>query len=250
MTTRDRTIVMVLAVVAMIGAFWFLVFSPRRAEVRKVNAQLTQVRQQHDQALRSAAVARAAKKAYVSDRIEIARLGKAAPVDDDSASLIYQLNAAADGAHVDFHALTLGGDNAGTGAPTPTAPAAATQAATAALPPGAVVGPAGLSKLPFSLTFQGDYFGLVKFLRRMQAFTTVQGNTIRVHGRLFAVDGIALIAGPAGFPQLQANLTASAFISPPVSEPGSATAASGSGTAPASSPSVPTTAAAITGVGR
>jgi hypothetical protein len=251
MTTRDRTIILVLAVAAVIGAFWFMVFSPRRHEVASVNTQLVAARQSHDEAVSSAAVARTAKASYLSDRTTIAKLGKAVPTNDDPASLIYQLNAAAGGANVDFHSLQLG--STGDGSTTSSTPTAATptEGATAALPPGAVVGPGGLSKLPFTLTFEGGYFGLEKFLRRMQSFTTVNGNKIVVNGRLFSVDAIALVPGPNGFPQLQANLTASAYIAPAATTPATASTATGStGSTPSSTPSAPTTAAVVTGVGR
>jgi type II secretory pathway pseudopilin PulG len=248
MTARDRTIVLVLGVLAVIGGFWFMAFSPRRAEVRKLDEQVASAQQARDAAVGRVAQAQAAQKTFGSDRAVIARLGKAVPTDDDTASLVYQLESAAGASSVDFHAFQLGGSTGS--ASNSGAPAPATQSATAELPPGATVGPAGLSKLPFSLTFQGDYFGLEKFLRRMHAFTTVNGEAIRVRGRLMAVDAIALIPGPDGFPQLQANLTASAFLAPPA--PSAPTAAAPAGTpqgASAGAPA-PTTSAVITGVGR
>jgi hypothetical protein len=247
MTARDRNIVVVIGLAALIGAFWFLVFSPRRAEVAKLDKQIATAQQERDTAVTSVAQARTAQRTFGDDRATIARLGKAVPTDDDTASLVYQLESAAGVSHVDFHSFQLGGgSSAGSSAPAP-----ATQSATAELPPGAVVGPAGLSKLPFSLTFEGDYFGLEKFLRRMHAFTSVQGNAIRVNGRLMAVDGIALIPGPKGFPQLQANLTASAFLAPPAPAAPAPGAAAGTTPAPSgSAPAAPTSTAVITGVGR
>jgi hypothetical protein len=246
-TKRDRTIVLVLGIAAVIGAFWFLAFSPRRAEVKKLNEQVATVQQERDAAVASASTARTAERGYSKDRAIVARLGKAVPSDDDSASLIYQLDSAAGLYHVDFHTLQLGG---GAGGAPAAAPAAATQSATAALPPGAVVGTAGLSKLPFSLTFLGDYFGLEKFLHKMHAFTAVNGKGIRVDGRLLAVDGIALVPGPQGFPQIQANLTASAFVAPASTPEPAAPASAGAPAAPAASTPAPTAAAVVTGVGR
>lgn len=246
MTTRDRTIVLVLAVAAVIGGFWFMAFSPRRAEVKKLNEQVATAQQARDDAVNRVTQARAAQRSFGEDRATIARLGKAVPTDDDTASLVYQLESAAGFSRVDFHAFQLGG---GAAAPGSAAPAPATQGATAELPPGAVIGAAGLSKLPFSLTFQGDYFGLEKFLHRLHGFTSVHGQAIRVRGRLMAVDGISLIPGPKGFPQLQANLTASAFLAPPTPSAPAAATPGAPAPAPAGTPA-PATTAAITGVGR
>ena len=66
------------------------------------------------------------------------RLGEAVPTDDNTPSLIYQLQSAASAAHVDFRSLALS-----TSGSTPATPAStsssASQASTAALPPGATV---------------------------------------------------------------------------------------------------------------
>jgi hypothetical protein len=80
----------------------------------------------------------------------------------------------------------------------------------------------------------------------------VHGNTIRVNGRLMAVDGIALIPAPEGFPRLQANLTASAFLAPaaPAAPAPAPAGAPGTTPAPAGGAPAPTSTAVITGVGR
>ncbi len=249
MTARDRSIILVLGVAAVIGGFWFMAFKPRRAEVQRLDQQIAMAQQARDTAVQTASAARSAQRGYGQDRATIARLGKAVPTDDDTASLIYQLDSAAGSSKVNFESLLLGGAGGTAAAPAAAvAPADATQAAVAELPPGATVGTAGLSKLSFSLTFSGDYFGLEKFLNRMHSFTSVKGERIGVHGRLMAVDGISLVAGPNGFPQVTANLTASAFLSPTAPSAPAPVAGGSAGGSGSGSPSVPTTAAAI-GVG-
>ena len=249
MSNRDRTVVLVLAVAAVIGGFWFMAFRPRHADIKKIEDQVASAQQVRDTAVQGVAAARAAQRGYSRDRAIVAQLGKAVPTDDDSASLIYQLDTAAGAYHVNFHSLQFGG---GSGASGSSAPAAANQSATAALPPGAVVGSAGLSKLPFSVTFSGNYFGLESFLRRMHAFTTVHGQTISVRGRLMAVDGIVLTPSAAGFPDIQATLTASAFLAPAAPSAPSPSASTTPGQQPATGGSAPapTASAVITGVGR
>jgi Tfp pilus assembly protein PilO len=257
----------VVGVVAVIAAAWFLAIAPRRAESQRLDAQIAQARQVRDAAVSGATQALTQERGHASDQAVIAELGQAVPSDDQTASLIYQLDAAAGSSHVDFRAVQLDGTAAApavtpappaagaTGASgttaTPATGAAATQAAAAPLPPGATIGPAGLSKLPLSLTFQGGFADLDRFLRRVQAFTTVQGQVIKVRGRLLEVDGISLAAAPSGFPHIQASLTVSAFIAPPAT-PATATApaaGAGSAGAPTASATPATTSATVIGAG-
>jgi type II secretory pathway component PulM len=97
---------------------------------------------------------------------------------------------------------------------TTTSPAAPTQAATAALPPGAVVGPAGLNTMPFTFSFEGDFFRLSDFLTRLERYIKPQGSAVDVRGRLLLVDGIALNAAGSGFPAMKASIAATAYLLP------------------------------------
>jgi hypothetical protein len=102
---------------------------------------------------------------------------------------------------------------------TPSGPAAGaaaspTQAATAGLPPGAVVGAAGLATMPFQFTFNGSFFHLADFLGKVQRFIATKRSTVNVSGRLLQIDGIALTASPQGFPHMQANVAATTYLLP------------------------------------
>jgi hypothetical protein len=97
---------------------------------------------------------------------------------------------------------------------TPAAPAAPTQAATTSLPPGAVVGPAGLSTMPFSFSFEGSFFRLSDFLTRIERYIKPRGSAVDVNGRLLLVDGIALNAAASGFPRMKASIAATAYLLP------------------------------------
>jgi hypothetical protein len=100
--------------------------------------------------------------------------------------------------------------------PTPasTAPAAPTQAATAGLPPGATVGPAGLSTMPFSFKFSGNFFRLDSFLSRLESYITARREAVDVSGRLLLINGISLTAGDGGFPRMSASVAATAYLVP------------------------------------
>ncbi len=227
MTARDRTVLIVVGLVALLGAFWFLAISPKRKEASDVAAQVSTAQTRLDTAQASAASADAARKQYSSDYATVARLGKAVPVDDDMPSLVYQLSHTAKVNHVDFRAIKLTSTGAVAAAPTGVAAAVAsangntsatssTPAATVtpALPPGAVVGTAGFPTMPFSFDFTGSFFHMQRFLKAIDGLTAVQGKSINVKGRLLTVDGVGLKAGPKGFPDVDATVAVTAYLLP------------------------------------
>ena len=127
MSTRDRTVLLVLGLAGVVGAFWFLLLSPKREEARALTAKIeaTQGQVQATQAM--VASGTAARNAYAGDYTAVAELGKAVPVDDDIPSLLFQLESAADRSKVDFRSIKVG---SGSGA----APAAAKTSTPAAGP--------------------------------------------------------------------------------------------------------------------
>jgi type II secretory pathway pseudopilin PulG len=221
-TARDRTVLIVVGFVAVLGAFWFLALSPKRKDATDVSAQLSTAQQRLTTAQASASSAESARRRYNDDYATVARLGKAVPVDDDVPSLVYQLEHTAHDHKIDFRSIKL--QSNGSAAPTGAAAAVAsatgatssTPAATitAALPPGATVGTAGFPTMPFSFDFDGKFFDMQRFLRSLDALTTVRGESISVKGRLLTVDGVALKAGPKGFPDVSATVAVTAYLLP------------------------------------
>jgi hypothetical protein len=226
-TARDRTVLIVVGLLALLGGFWFLAIGPKRKEASDVAAQVSTAQARLDAAQASAASADAARKQYSTDYATVARLGKAVPVDDDMPSLVYQLSHTAKVNHVDFRAIKLTSTGAVAAAPTGVAAAvasangntsatSATPAATVtpALPPGAIVGTAGFPTMPFSFDFTGTFFHMQRFLKAIDGLTAVQGKNINVKGRLLTVDGVGLKAGPKGFPDVDATVAATAYLLP------------------------------------
>jgi hypothetical protein len=228
-------ILLVVVVAGLLGGFWFGVLGPKRDDAKALNGKIAQAEQRLQAAQADAAQARKAKERYDADYATVARLGKAVPVNDNVPSLVYQLQAAARSARVDFRSLQLTAQGpAATATPaaataqvakeqngTPSAsstssatPAAATQATAAALPPGAVVGPAGFPTMPFSFVFTGSLFDMEHMLDDINRFISVDGDDVRVRGRLLSIDGIALQAGSRGFPQVKASISATAYLLP------------------------------------
>jgi hypothetical protein len=233
-TSRDRIVIIVVLAAAALGGFWFAVLGPKRDQAAKLDKDIAAEQQRLDQAKASMATAQSAKQRYAADYAAVANLGKAVPVDDNVPSLVYQLGTAADGAHIDFQSIKLTASGApqtapskaaeavagasaapSDGGPTPTPSAPATQAAATTLPPGSTVGAAGLPTMPFTFVFQGSFFSMEKFLRNVNRFINVKGDSVLAHGRLLTIDGLALQAGDKGFPTVKATLTATAYLLPP-----------------------------------
>jgi hypothetical protein len=245
MTTRDRLVIVGVLLMAALAGFWFLGLAPKRKEAADLQAQIATQTQQLTTAQARAADARQAKARYNDDYAAVAKLGKAVPKSDALPSLVYQLQSVAHSARIDFTSLKISGGGgqgptpaaatapaapAATGGATPsgasssggtsatpaastsTPPAPATQAAAATLPPGATVGSAGFPTMPFSFVFSGTFFDMERFLGDVQKFVRVDGKEVDANGRLLSVDGFSLVAGPGGFPNVKANVVATAYL--------------------------------------
>jgi hypothetical protein len=217
MTARDRRVIAVVLSLAVIVAAWLLVIQPKRTEASSLGKQITTAQQQLNTAKAQVATETADEHAYPQNYASVARLGEAVPADDDSGSLIYQLQAAAQKAGIDFRSLVLAPAAGGT-APTPATSTATTStsssSSSATLPPGVAVGPAGFPVLPFTFTFNGNFFNLANFFGRLQHFVVVTGQRIHVSGRLMTLNSISLAPGPMGFPQITATISATTYLEP------------------------------------
>lgn len=216
MTRRDRTVLAVVLAVAAVAAAWLLVVQPKRDTASKLAQQITSVQSQLDQARTEVAQGEAARNAFSGSYTVLARLGEAVPADDNVPSLIYQIQAAASEARVDFDSLTLngGGGSSGPAPATSTSSPSAAQAVTAVLPPGASVGPAGFPIEPFTFTFTGNFFHLSDFFGRLERFVVANNKNIAVSGRLMTLDAISLGPSPTGFPNIAASVSATTYLLP------------------------------------
>jgi hypothetical protein len=236
MTQRDRTLITVVVAALVVAAAWFLVLAPQRKQASRLSGDVATERQALTQAQADAAAGLAAKRGYDRAYTTVARLGAAVPEDDNVPSLLLQVQRAADATRIDFRELRVGGGGSGAAAPPPVAPADPTQVTTATLPPGAAVGAAGFPTMPFTFTFTGDFFRMSDFVGRLERFLVVGNRRMLISGRFMTVDGIALTAGPDGFPQIQANVTATTYLLPASQGlTDGATAAAPAGTSPSGS---------------
>jgi type II secretory pathway pseudopilin PulG len=235
MSARDRTVLVVICVVAAIVAPWLLLIQPKRDQATKLQSQVSAEQSQLDSARAQLASGAAARAAFATSYTTLVRLGEAVPTDDNTPSLIYQLQAAAKATKVEFESLTFNaGSGGGSSAPTSTSSA---QSA-ASLPPGATIGPAGFPVEPFTFTFQGNFFHLATFLGRLQSFVVANNNRLSVSGRLMTLNAITLGPGSGGFPQMAATISATTYLLP--ASQGLLNGATPAGPAPSSTQTVST----------
>ena len=272
MSNRDRILIGVMACLVAVAGFWFVALKPKRAEATAAAARVAEAQTKLDTANQALASATSARASFETDYATAARLGKAVPDDDDAASLVFQLESVARKAGIDFRSLTVGGASSGpTTTTTPaqtssssssssksssgtsttpsttgtTGAAAGTTTGTSTLPPGVVAGSNGMNNLPFTFVFDGDYFSLSKLLDLMRSFTTTNGDTVTVRGRLMTVESVNLQEGRNGFPDVKATVTATAYLAAqPISLPGGATAPSPTGGTTPSTTTAPSNQAA------
>jgi Tfp pilus assembly protein PilO len=242
MSARDRTVIGVIVAVVALAGVWFVGLAPKRKAIAAADTKIAAQQQRLQQAQAVVAAGEGAKRDYAANATTVARIGKAIPADDDMASLVYQLQAVAQGAKVQFKSIKLAGSSAGAAtAGAATAPATgatgatatATQAAATTLPPGAVVGTAGLPTLPFTFIFQGSFLDMQRFVARVDSFVKAQGKGVLVSGRLLTIDGIALgnVENDTSS-TVKATITATAYLSPDSATSAGSTAAGSTATGP------------------
>jgi hypothetical protein len=266
MSNRDRILIGVMACLVAVAGFWFLALKPKRADAAAATARAAEAQTKLTAANQALASATSARASFETDYATAARLGKAVPDDDDAASLVFQLESAARKAGIDFRSLTVGGAT-GAATTTPSQPSSSSSSSssssksssgtsttpsttpsttgTSALPPGVVAGSNGMNNLPFTFVFDGDYFSLSKLLDLVRSFTTTNGDTVTVRGRLMTVESVNLQEGRNGFPQVKATVNATAYLAAqPISLPGGVTAPSPTGGTTPSTTTAPSNQAA------
>lgn len=217
---KNAVIGAMLLLVVVAFAFWTMVLSPKRDEAAKLGAQVKQLETSLAQHQAEVEVAEEARKEFPVAYQRLVVLGQAVPGDDETASLLVQLNRISEKANVRFETLQLesgSGSEGETSVPTSPngEPVSPTEATASLLPLGATVGSAGLAAMPYKLTFQGDFFKMADFIEGLDALVKTTNEKVTVDGRLITVNGFALEEGEAGFPNLQATFVVTTYLTPP-----------------------------------
>jgi Tfp pilus assembly protein PilO len=225
MTTRDRSVLIAIAIIAVLAGTWMLVVSPERKKASDVNAQVTAARTQLNSASGELAASRAAEAKYTTAYASLVSLGKAVPVGYEVPSLILQLSVASHQKNVDFASIVATtGSSSGSSSST-TANASA-----------------GLTQMPFTFVFNGGFFDLERLFSQLTALTKrTPTGALRVSGRLLTIQSVKLApASGAGVEsskgsttQLTGTVTATAYVLP--ASQGVSTSSSPGGATPAAS---------------
>jgi Tfp pilus assembly protein PilO len=229
--SSNGLIVAILLVAALAVAFWMLILSPKRDEASKLEGQVSTLESELSQHTAEAEEAEEARKGFPVDYQQLVVLGKAVPGDDDTASLLVQINRISDHAGTTFQTLKLseGGTSEAAAPPAPESEEGAegaagtkaslvspTEVAASTLPLGASIGPAGLAVMPYTLTFTGGFFQIADFIKGLDSLVKTENDNVDVTGRLITVDGFSLKAEKeGGFPNLEAEFTVTTYLTPP-----------------------------------
>jgi Tfp pilus assembly protein PilO len=222
-SSSNKLIIAMVAIAVLSIAFWMMLLSPKREEADKLGKQVEKLEASLAAHETEVAEALQARDEFPRNYEQLIVLGKAVPGDDDTATLIVQLNRIADSADVSFREMQLAA-SVGEEVPPP-APeegsgtegnASPTEVAASTLPLGASVGPAGLAVMPYDLTFEGDFFKIADFIKGLDSLVKTENAKVSVNGRLFTINGFSFEPAPGKpFPFLKASFSITTYLTPP-----------------------------------
>ena len=232
MKASDRTILIAVIVLGLFAAFWFLALAPKRKDASELGDKITQLNGEVSSQQQAAEAARQAQDGYESNFSSLVVLGKAAPADGDTPSLLRQLVDVSEHSKTTFGSLALGAAPEEAPAPPaetttdqneeaeaeerprrPSTAAPATEAVAASLPIGATVGSAGLGRLAYDMTFQGDFFQLADLFKGIDDLVESQKASVDVGGRLITINRFPMTKEEADSP-LAVELSISSYVLP------------------------------------
>jgi Tfp pilus assembly protein PilO len=216
---RTNLVIGAMLVVALLAtAFWILLLSPKRDEAARLSGQIQSLEASLSQHRAEADAAALARRSFSNDYQRLVLLGEAVPGDDETSSLLVQLNQIAKKAGVKFETLTLNASGGTEGESTSAVPSTAspTEAAASLLPLGASIGAAGLAVMPYSLTFEGSFFEIADFIDGLDGLVKTTNADVAVDGRLITVNSFSLAPGGEGdASSLQATFSVTTYLTPP-----------------------------------
>ncbi len=178
MTTRDRTVLMLVVMLVVLAAGWLEGVSPEREKAAKIDAEVSAAQAQLSTAQSALSEAKGAQKQYTTAYASLVKLGQAVPADEEVPSLVYELDAASTERDIEFNSIAI---PTAAGGPSGSSSAAATAAASA-----------GFTQMPFTFVFRGRVFSLEHLLNPVQDFALVSSGGVEVSGRLLTIQSIDL----------------------------------------------------------
>lgn len=233
MTSRDRLVVMVIALLAVLGIGWIAVVSPERSKASKLQSEIASASSTLAGAESQLSGARAAQARYASEYASIVRLGKAVPPGREVPALVYDLARASERKHVDLSSIVYGASGGPSG----------TSSVTAALENSTANSASAFAQLPFTFVFNGSFGDLYNLFKQLNRLTDRSASgSLQVNGRLLTIQSLKLapvtnsISGTGPSEEMSGTITASAYVLPASqSLTGGATSSSPAGAGSASS---------------
>ncbi|HXW59362.1 MAG TPA: type II secretion system protein GspM [Solirubrobacteraceae bacterium] len=220
MTSRDRIVLMVVAIVVVLGGVWVKVVSPERKQAAKAVSEVSAANARLQSVEGELASARSAQSSYATAYASLVELGKAVPPQAEVPALVFQLSAASHVKNVAFASIS----NSTSSSSSSSSGSASTKAGAATT----------FTSLPFTLGFEGGFHELAGLLEEVEGFTkNGSSGNLDITGRLLTIQSLRL--GPGGSnattksSMLIGTITATAYALP-------ASASGGSGSSPSSSP--------------
>jgi Tfp pilus assembly protein PilO len=205
MSAQNGLLVPVIATgVAVLALMWFALIGPKRSENARLGAAVSIQEQRLAKSKQEVADFGAQKKRFPGMLIELRRLDIAVPARADIEGLLREVQKRARLRQSDLRLASLsnGSATASTGAPATTPPVA----------PGATAGPDGMATLPFTFSYTGRYFDLLKVLKAVRDAVTVQSGNLSIDGRLLTIDGISFHRPDPAAKLTSVVLSATAYI--------------------------------------
>jgi Tfp pilus assembly protein PilO len=215
---NNRLVFAVLALVVLAGAFWMLAISPKREEASKLGKRVETLEASLSQHQAEVETAEAARREFPANYSQLVVLGKAAPADAETPSLMVQIQHISERSHVRFEAIELeteGGEAVSAPAPEGGELASPTEVAASIMPLGAAIGPAGLSVMPYTLKFSGNFYHVATFIHGLDDLVKTTNAKVSVDGRLITVNSFELSESEKGFPRLEASFSVTTYLTPP-----------------------------------
>ncbi|HSG14209.1 MAG TPA: type 4a pilus biogenesis protein PilO [Gaiellaceae bacterium] len=181
LSPRTRMAVALAVALVYAAAVWFLVVSPKRSEVARLDAEVTAA----ELRLADARATASRPRKSTAPVTDVVRLAKAMPASSDEAGLVLELAILARRAGV-----TLG-----------------------SIAPGAkAVDGSGATLVPVVVSVTGSYGRITTFMKKARELVGVRKGKLQASGRLFSVQGVELSESSAGkFPLLDATITLDAY---------------------------------------
>jgi Tfp pilus assembly protein PilO len=205
-----------LACVVVLAATWFLLISPRRAQVAETRDQQVAAQQANDVLRAKVAQLKAQFAELPQTKAELARLHQQLTPTADMPALVRTISDLSTAAGTSLTNITPGvasalGAASGTAGSAPAAGGSGASAADAK----------GVVSIPMSIVVNGDYYQVVGFVRLLQTQMS----------RALVISGLQLDQAGSGLGLVTLNLTGSVFALPDTTSSASSGSAVSSGSA-------------------